>query len=342
MARDLHTRASPPPLTPPPLLPRDNSRYNETSTNGKPGLFQDSALEDGFLAAPNRHRMEFALMWASQTWMDVHPAVGPNVAYGNRTPTFNGQINRPTFDHMTDYIISRYFSQPNYLRMQATPGGPTCAFFSIYELPTFVAGQGGTAQARAALDAFRAKAKAAGEACLHIGTQSAYEDTALVKALGIDSTANYCWYHTTGNVLNNPKNFPVTPHAAMLTGSVQAWHDMTSKWSAVGLPYIPNLSVQWDSSPRTAATDTFQLGVYPFTGTFRSTPAEWLTALQAGKAFLDATCAANATWCPITINAWNEWSEGAYIEPDVRYGTAKLEAIKSVFGPAPERLAWTL
>lgn len=275
-------------------------------------------------------------MHATQ-WMDVHPAVGPNVAYGNRTPTFNGDIDRGTFDHMTDYIISRYFSQPNYLRMQAEPGGPTCAFFSIYSLPEFISGQGGLQQARAALDSFRAKAKAAGEPCLHISTQSASEDPGTVTGLGLDSTANYCWYHTTGQVLNAPQNFPVTPHAAMLNGSVQAWHEMTAKWRQHGLSYIPNLSVQWDSSPRTVATDTFQLGVYPFTGTFRSTPAEWTAALQAGKAFLDATCAPNATWCPVTINAWNEWSEGAYIEPDVRYGTAKLEAIKAVFGAVPGR-----
>ena len=173
--------------------------YNETSTNGQPGLFQDSALEDGFLAAPNRHRMKFALMWASQEWMDVHPSVGPFVSYGNRTPTFIGAINRETFDHMTDHIVSRYMSQPNYLRVQTKPNGPKCAFFSIYEVPTFVAGQGGEAQAKAALDAFRAKAKAAGEECLHISSQGGAGSTAQAKALGLDSAANYCWYHTCVN-----------------------------------------------------------------------------------------------------------------------------------------------
>lgn len=45
--------------------------YNETSSFGPKGLFQDSALEDGFLKAPNRGKMDFALMWASQEWMQV-------------------------------------------------------------------------------------------------------------------------------------------------------------------------------------------------------------------------------------------------------------------------------
>ena len=74
-------------------------------------------------------------MWASQTWMNVHPAVGPSVPYGRRSPQFT-RFDAATFDAMTDHIVRAYFSQPNYRWVQLKPGGPRCLFFSIYEPST--------------------------------------------------------------------------------------------------------------------------------------------------------------------------------------------------------------
>jgi hypothetical protein len=34
----------------------------------------------------------------------------------------------------------------------------------------------------------------------------------------------------------------------------------------------------------------------------------------------------------VTIEAWNEWLEGSYVEPSTQWGQAYLDAIRDVFG----------
>ena len=98
-----------------------------------------------------------------------------------------------------------------------------------------------------------------------------------------------------------------------------------------GVPYHPNVTMGWDSSPRTTQSDQFTNSGYPFMATMAgNTPGAFRAALAEAKSFLDR----NTTQPKIlNVNAWNEWTEGSYLEPDTVSGLAYLQAIKSVFQP---------
>jgi hypothetical protein len=57
-------------------------------------------------------------------------------------------------------------------------------------------------------------------------------------------------------------------------------------------------------------------------------PSEFRNALLAARRHLDDTNPKNKI---VTLYAWNEWTEGGYLEPDSDYGYGMLEAIKDIF-----------
>ena len=154
------------------------------------------------------------------------------------------------------------------------------------------------------------------------GENALENPNSLVHKLGFDSITSYTWIHH--GALDS---FPVTDYNVVRDRYWQYW-----EWAerTFDRPYHPNVSMGWDSSPRTVQSDTFVNARYPFMPLIGgNTPERFRAALAHTKERLAQRPAAERI---LTINAWNEWTEGSYLEPDTEYGMAYLEAIKAVFG----------
>ncbi len=275
--------------------------------------FLENALNDGFLKAKNNSRMKFFLMWANHnatTLWDLERSHRHEVIWP-------GAVDRKTFDTVADRVIARYFSHPSYYKISG------CPVFSVYELGTLIEGLGGMEQTRDALLSFRDKVKKAGFPDLHLqavlwgtipvslsmvpGDRTQTQNNTVMQ-LGFNSLTNYQWCHY------------VTPkgeYSDWAEKAVARWEVWAKEFS---VPFYPHVSIGWDTNPRFKA---LQEAVVE-----NASPAKFAENLRKAKRFID-----NHLINPglITINSWNEWSEGSYLEPDMKYGMGHLEAVREVF-----------
>ncbi len=280
--------------------------------------FLQSALEAGYQQAKNKNDVKFCLMWANHDWVNLMPA---RLHEQSRPLIYKGTYNSDAFDKVVDYVISHYFHDPSYYQIDGAP------YFSIYELRNLVDRMGGTEIARKALYRFRKKTQAAGFTDLHLnavarGVDGLPEVKGFLPSLGVRSVTSYTWFHH-----YEAPVFPATEYRHALERAPGYWRQARDMF---GVPYQIDVSMGWDPSPRTCQSDKFQKGDYPFTPILKgNSPELFQEALQSAKVHLDALPDQPKI---LTINAWNEWTEGSYLEPDSAHGTAYLDAIRKVFG----------
>ena len=286
------------------------------------GPFLDRPIDEGFLRATNSARLKFAFMWANHDWLDIHP-------YHQGAPRkllYPGSVTPEMFSKIGDHLIKDYFTRGNYWRIDGKP------YFSFYDLEKLLASFGSVEATRAALDQFRARAKAAGLPGLHLNavvwgrtilpTEKTVADPAkLVHDLGFDSVTSYVWIHHVAL----PKQ--QTEYNFVRDNYFDYW---TKTATNFGVPYIPNVTMGWDSSPRADQSQRFDNSGYPFMNTIKdNTPENFRTALKLAKQrLLDEPTGLRI----LNLNCWNEWTEGSYLEPDTVHGMAYLDAIREVFG----------
>ena len=299
------------------------------------GRYLQDGLEKGFLQAPNRNRLKFAIMWANHDWLNIQPATFDNA----RVALTQGEVSMGLWDTISTYIVEKYFKQPNYWLIDGKP------YFSIYEIVTFINGLGGVDSARKALAMLDAKTRAAGFPGVHLNImswmlssgfmaqiQGTPDVAALLRDLSCQSVSSYCYIHHYPGIGSD--GFPTIPVEKPFQAMKQYWSDFVSKYPFV--LYTPNVSMGWDASPRCMQTDQFAQRNYPWTPVFvGNTPASFETQLREAKAFLDRY---NPPHKILVINAWNEWTEGSFLLPEQQYGDGYLKAIRAVFGGDPRRL----
>ncbi len=280
------------------------------------------ALHKGFLKAPNRNKLKFAIMWTNHDLDKV-----------------TGVVKESTYYGMVDYIIQNYFKNPSYWKIDG------CPYFSVYSFEEFYKTFGSDpVRCGEAIEYFRKKTKEAGFPDLHFATcihlipekvlweNMSTPESPTPKEIKINSLTTYSWINHAGF-----KTKPYAEYTSWADSYFNALENGAVGYENGGLgnlnygqknrpfpaPFHYNVTMGWDNTPRTGLEQMNNI-------VKGNTPDAFKRYLIKTKRLtLERNVAKDRV---ITIEAWNEWCEGSYIEPATRYGMGYLQAIRDVFG----------
>ena len=244
----------------------------------------------------------FCLMWANENWTRRWDGADQEVLIAQ---DYRAE-DEPAL--MAEFV--RHFADPRYYRLQ---GRPLLMVYRAGLIP----------DTPAAVARWRALFRAAGEDPVFVMAQSFGERDP--RPAGFDAAVEFPPHKLTeGLPLLNAGLHMLDPSA---TAQVYAYDDLAGASGAdrPGYPLIRTALPGWDNDARRQGSGMVVHG---------STPAKyqaWLARL------VDRAVAEPVLGTPLVcVNAWNEWAEGAYLEPDRHFGSAYLNATaRAVTGASP-------
>ena len=273
---------------------------------GRP--FLADALEKGFLGARNNRKMKFFVMWANH---NVTHLWDNTVGRAHKKDVlWKTDVSDEDYAKIVETWIG-YFKQPNYYRIDGKP------VLCIYLEPRFLERGEETAKARIAL--LRKRAAEEGFPGVHLMANG--RPTA---DLGYDSMTVYNWgFAGAGDRVESRTEPPLDFDAFADLGFSLMDRDFGAARKK-GISYFPNLTIGWDNNARfpSAETNNIVHGTSPESfGRAARRLKEWMASHRNPKG-------------PqlLTVNSWNEWTEGSYLEPSDRLGFSFLEVLRRTFG----------
>ena len=241
----------------------------------------------------SKQAIDFLLIWANENW----------------TRTWDGSENQILLKQ--DYLeedepellanLAGYFAQKNYVRINGRP------LFFVYNPGAIPETRKTILRWRATL-AMRHDVEPLFFMCQTFGQEDPHD-------FGFDGAMEFPPHKVAANVSARPFEDAYSPE---FTGRIISYDDVVAaslREPRLGYPLIKTAFPGWDNDPRRPNRGYTVENIAP------SKFEAWVGAL------LDRALDNPIFGRPVVaINAWNEWAEGAYLEPDVYYGSAFLNA----------------
>ena len=261
--------------------------------------FEGRRLLEGPLDAfVNDHSMDFpfCICWANESWTRTWDGLEREVLI---------QQNHSAADDlrfMRD--VSRYLKQENYIRID---GRPLLVVYRPGLLP----------EPRQTAERWREWCREVGIGEIHLSYAQSFETVDPAK-FGFDSAIEF-----PPNLSSPPNVEHMVNHLdAQFSGSIYDWSvfpDRSDRYSIPSYPLFRAVNTGWDNTARRGSAGTVFVN---------SSPAfywRWLVnAIRDTKKRFPSHDERL-----VFVNAWNEWAEGAHLEPDRRFGFGYLEATRA-------------
>lgn len=256
------------------------------------------SLDRGFLHAERNTEIQFCIHWCNHGGYWWHKPLNQS---------------KDALVNMVDIMSARYFHRPNYLKIDDKP------VLMIYDIDTLL-GFGGVEGVRSGIEAMRERARKNGHKGLYMvvvysGTNGDY--IRMLENLGFDAFCayTYAWMRAP-RVRWDSKVVPYNELSEYVSGSVYPHLARVSK--SKGIAYWPTTFSGWDDRPRAGLENGIVL--------IDNTPEHF------GKLFSNALKHVNPVSPVVMVEAWNEWGEGANIEPSKEHGFGYLQEIAKALG----------
>jgi lipopolysaccharide biosynthesis protein len=253
---------------------------------------------DTFLNRPDL-TFKFCLCWANENWTRRWD--------GQEQEVLIGQQHSSDDDIQVMLEMCKYIDDPRYLTVGDRP---VVIVYQVQLLPT---------------------PKETAKRWRRVVKERLGKDVLLVYAMTFGNTSDPSKFGFDAAVQFPPhciEHADITPNVTLwnpqFSGRVlnydKLMHD--NRLRTFQFPVFPTVFPGWDNTPRRSSSGSV------FAGSTPRSYAAWLS-----EAALFATDKPVHGDSIAFINAWNEWGEGAFLEPDQRYGHAFLRATAEVLRP---------